>query len=449
VGKIVFASFRDGNGELYSINADGTGLSRITNTAACETDPDWSPDGTKLVFLRDVTPDCSGDNDVYVMNADGTGVTRLTDTASRVESGARWSPNGDRIVFGAGGQIYVMNAAGGGEAAVAAGARPSWQSIPKQAQTLTFDPLLDKTFGDPDFIVQATASSGLPVSFAATGSCVVTGATVHLTDGGACTITATQPGDVTYNAASGISRTFRVKKNQTITFDPLPAKTFGDADFNLQATASSGLAVSYAAAGSCVVTGSTVHLTGGGTCTITAGVAGDANFNAAPDVSRSFQIWKSQTITFRRPPDQAFGHADFNLHASASSGLPLSFASRGRCRVTGFRVHLTGIGTCTITASQGGDATYKAAPDVVRQFRITSPPKCRVPKIVGKTLAAARASLRSKRCAAGRVSKAYSKAIRRGRVISQSRRAGQVLPVRTVVNLVISNGTRHAPARRK
>jgi hypothetical protein len=81
--------------------------------------------------------------------------------------------------------------------------------------------------------------------------------------------------------------------DQTITLDALADKTYGDDDFTVSAAASSGLPVSLTAAGKCTVSGSTVHLTGAGSCTITASQAGDANYNPAPDVSRTFQIAKA------------------------------------------------------------------------------------------------------------------------------------------------------------
>jgi hypothetical protein len=80
----------------------------------------------------------------------------------------------------------------------------------KQDQTIDFGPLPDKIYGDPDFTVSATASSGLPVSFAASGNCTVTGSTVHLTGPGSCTITASQAGDTDYNAAPNVPQTFSI-----------------------------------------------------------------------------------------------------------------------------------------------------------------------------------------------------------------------------------------------
>jgi len=89
-----------------------------------------------------------------------------------------------------------------------------------------------------------------------------------------------------------------VKGNQTISFAALPNKVFGDVDFTVSATASSGLPVTFAAAGNCNVTTpspGTVHLTGGGSCTITASQVGDANYNAATNVSQSFNISRATT----------------------------------------------------------------------------------------------------------------------------------------------------------
>jgi hypothetical protein len=242
----------------------------------------------------------------------------------------------------------------------------------KADQFITFAGLPDKIFGDPDFSVSATASSGLTVSFAASGNCTVNVSTVHLTGAGSCTITASQNGNSTYNAALAVPQSFAIAKaNQTITFGVLASRTFGDPDFSVSATASSGLGVSFGAAGNCTLVGTTVHITGAGSCTITASQAGDANYNAAPDVLRAFTIAKAnQTISFGALSAKTFGDPDFSVSATASSGLGVSFGAAGNCTLAGATVHITGAGSCTITASQGGDANYNPAPDVPRAFTI-------------------------------------------------------------------------------
>ena len=100
-----------------------------------------------------------------------------------------------------------------------------------------------------------------------------------------------QAGDGNYNAATQVTESVTAQKaNQTITFGALANKTFGDPDFSVSATASSGLSVSFAATGQCTVTGATVHITGAGSCTITASQGGDTNYNPATDVPQSFNV---------------------------------------------------------------------------------------------------------------------------------------------------------------
>jgi PKD repeat protein len=104
------------------------------------------------------------------------------------------------------------------------------------------------------------------------------------------------------------------KADQSISFEPLASKAFGDADFELSATSSSGLAVSYASSDLSVATidGSTVTLVGVGTTSITASQAGNDNYNAAPDVSQTLTIEKAdQTITFADIPDQPLRNGQY------------------------------------------------------------------------------------------------------------------------------------------
>jgi hypothetical protein len=164
-------------------------------------------------------------------------------------------------------------------------------------QTIGFAPLAARTYGDPDFTVDAAASSGLPVTLSANGNCTTGGATIHLTGAGSCTVTASQAGNASYNPAPDVSQAFAIAKaNQTISFAPLADKTFGDPDFTLGASASSGREVSFTASGDCTLSGAKIHLTGAGSCTVTATQPGDSNYNAAPDVPQTIAIARATPL---------------------------------------------------------------------------------------------------------------------------------------------------------
>jgi Tol biopolymer transport system component len=78
---MAFVSDRDGNGEIYVMNADGSAQRRLTRNPASDGPPVWSPDGRKIAFVR-VTDDLTFGSEIYVMNADGSGQRRLTPRAS-------------------------------------------------------------------------------------------------------------------------------------------------------------------------------------------------------------------------------------------------------------------------------------------------------------------------------------------------------------------------------
>jgi Tol biopolymer transport system component len=114
------------NGDIYVVNADGGGKTRLTSDPAEEFDPAWSPDGTTIAFSR-----FTGRRfQIFVMNADGTGAVQLThgDSAAR---DAAWSPDGRRIAFTrcrGSCDIYVMNADGSDERRLTYGEHPGDQA---------------------------------------------------------------------------------------------------------------------------------------------------------------------------------------------------------------------------------------------------------------------------------------------------------------------------------
>jgi len=118
---IAFVTNRDGNAEIYAMNADGSNPRNLTRNAANDAGIGgdngllWSPDGSRIAFVS--TRDTK-DGEVFVMKADGTAVKRVTQEAG-TESLLSWSPNGRKLAF----QRYpstprwaffVMNADGSG-----------------------------------------------------------------------------------------------------------------------------------------------------------------------------------------------------------------------------------------------------------------------------------------------------------------------------------------------
>jgi hypothetical protein len=116
-----------------------------------------------------------------------------------------------------------------------------------------------------------------------------------------------------------------------------------------------------------------VTLTGVGSCTVTATQSGDSDYLAATNVSRTFNIGKGdQSITFDPLGNHHYGTGPYTLHASASSGLVVTFSAEGgsACSVSGTTVTLTRAGTCTIDADQAGNDDWSAADTVTRSFTV-------------------------------------------------------------------------------
>ena len=108
---IVFVSWRDGNGEVYAMDADSSEPRNLTQHPAKDVRPAWSPDGRRIAFVsrRD------GNSEVYVMNADGSGKRNLTRNRAS-DDYPTWSPDGRRIAFLRGRQRHHLLACTGSTA---------------------------------------------------------------------------------------------------------------------------------------------------------------------------------------------------------------------------------------------------------------------------------------------------------------------------------------------
>jgi Tol biopolymer transport system component len=132
--RIAFHSSRDGNREIYVMNADGSNQTRLTDNPAHDFGPSWSPDGSRIAFVSDR----DGDWNIYTMDADGSNQIRLMETYYRAYSGnwakPSWSPDRLWIAFGLRREgnldIYIMNADGSNQTRLtenpARDFNPSW-----------------------------------------------------------------------------------------------------------------------------------------------------------------------------------------------------------------------------------------------------------------------------------------------------------------------------------
>lgn len=161
---------------------------------------------------------------------------------------------------------------------------------------------------------------------------------------------------------------------QVITFNTIPDKAYGDAPFDLTATASSGLPVSYkisfvGGANVATLSGKTITINGTGVVTVVASQAGDATYSEVGNVVQTFSVNRGQqTITFATQPDRTLGDPPFTVNATASSGLPVTFSGDTEIVVSGNTVTMIKPGLTYIEADQAGNNLYNFAPATIRSF---------------------------------------------------------------------------------
>jgi hypothetical protein len=298
-------------------------------------------------------------------------------------------------LVGAGTCVVNANQPGNGSYLAAPQVQQSFVISPPPAspQTITFTSTAPSgAVVGGTYAASATASSGLPVSFSAApssaGVCTVSGSTVSFVGAGTCTVDANQAGNASYQPAPQAQQAFSISTpppgSQTITFtSSAPSGAHVGDTYAVSATASSGLPVSFSAAGSsagiCTVSGSTVTLVGAGTCTVNANQAGNGSYAPAPQVQQAFSVTRiAQTISFTSsaPSGAVVGGPTYTVAATASSGLTVTFtaaaSSAGICTVSGSTVSFVGAGTCTVHADQAGNATYQPAPQAQQSFSVAS-----------------------------------------------------------------------------
>jgi len=317
---------------------------------------------TTYSYINSFSPaSAKGGETVTITGTDFTGITSVKFGNIAASSFNVVSPTTITAVVGIEGASGDITVTGAGGVAAAAG----FIFINRLPQTLNTISIPAKTYGDADFDLGVTASSGLPIIYSTNNSTIATivNNKVHIISPGSVTITASQAGNSVYAPASININLIINKLDQNISFSSIPSKLITDPDFDLNASTSSGLALTYLNSNPAVatITNGRVHIISTGLTTITAVQSGNAIYNAAASISVNLMVSRlSQTINFPNIGSKDLNSADFEGGAVVSSGLPIIYSSSntGVATIIDNKIHIVGAGTTIITATQAGDENY-------------------------------------------------------------------------------------------
>lgn len=241
--------------------------------------------------------------------------------------------------------------------------------VASREQTILFPEIGTFTYDAGSTTLQATASSELAVAYSSSNTAVVrvNGNRLEFLGVGSVDITASQAGNADWDPAESVTRTIVVNKGkQTINFAELPQLILGSPAYNLTASSTSGLPVSFQVedATMATVTASQLRLLKAGNTFVMAQQEGNELWEAAPVVSRELIVDKNtQVITFAPLTGTTFDKSTQELNATSNSGLPVTYTSDDPdiARIEGNRLIFVGVGLVGITASQSGNEQWSVA----------------------------------------------------------------------------------------
>lgn len=225
------------------------------------------------------------------------------------------------------------------------------------------------TDGTLDLTVDGTTTSALTL---VDGRATVPGLTRLA---GNLSVSASYAGTTVLRPSTAAATVVVAKKSQTVTLTTLPTDlTYAGTPVPVSATASSGFTVSVTASGSCAIGSGSLFLTGVGTCHLEAAQAGDDQTLAA-SASQTVEVGKRpQTVTLAPLPSIVYGQ-HLTLAPLSSAGLPVTLTASGACLIADHELSASGIGPCSVTASQAGTSVDAAATAVVRTSVVAKRPQ--------------------------------------------------------------------------
>jgi ELWxxDGT repeat protein len=247
------------------------------------------------------------------------------------------------------------------------------------SQIITFEEFPLKFINDGVFFPDASTNSPLSLTFESSDVSIaeidINGA-ISIKKAGTVTITAKQEGDDSYKAADPVSRTLTISKlEQAITLNDIPQKKFGDEPFTVEASATSGLPLTFESSDAAVAeisAGGVITIKKGGEVMIMVSQGGDDTYAAAVPVSKKLTVLKTdQFIMFDDIVTKTFSSTPFALSGVSSAGLDVIFSSTSdKISINGANVTMNAAGKVTIIASQPGNDAYNPAEPISKTFCI-------------------------------------------------------------------------------
>ncbi len=306
------------------------------------------------------------------------------------------SVSGSTLTVTGAGSIVVTATQAGNTLYLAAPPVAQTIVVNAEGQTIMFPaPTTPVVFGVAPITLTATASSGLAVSYSVTsGPGSVSGSTLTVTGAGTIVVAAAQAGNTNYSAATSVSHSIVVTQGTaTVAITPIAAVAPGSTSSTVTGTVTGVTGGALPGAGgtstvTCNYYNSASTLVGSTTGTVTAGTTnssfscgipsvvtgtggsytvnvffnGDTNYLATAGNGANFNVLLTQTINFTAASPVNYGVAPITLSATATSGLPVTFAvTSGPGSITGSTLTVTGVGTIVVSATQAGNGTYAAA----------------------------------------------------------------------------------------
>ena len=250
-------------------------------------------------------------------------------------------------------------------------------SIAKANQTITFGPAPTATYAPGGvFLVSASASSSLPITYSSPTPLVCTAGSgsVTIVSAGTCTVAANQAGDANYNAATQVTQGIAIAKaaQAPLTLIGVPPNISVSATSTLSTSGGSGTglisyAVSPASAAICSLSGTTLTGLATGTCIVTVTQAADANYNAITSSPLNIQVGAgAQAQLFLSANPTSFGMngtSALSTNGGSGTGAVTYAVNNGPCTIAPGSSTATGTaaGQCQVVATKAADANYGAA----------------------------------------------------------------------------------------